>query len=69
MSFVCAPGILAGIKDGEAFTAGEWGAGFSDQMTPKLGDLIAKGKSGLCGFASKFLLCCLANGNLTNPVV
>ena len=51
--------MLAGIKDGEAFTNGEWGAEFHPQMTPASGDLVVKGKSGLCGFQStnlEFLL-------------
>jgi len=43
---------LAGVKDGKAFTAGDWGADFSDRMRPAPGDLIVKGKSGLCGFQS-----------------
>jgi len=45
-------GILAGVKEGEAFTSGEWGADFAESMMPKPGDLVVKGKSGLCGFAS-----------------
>eukprot|EP00934_Nitzschia_sp_Nitz4_P001390 Nitzschia sp. Nitz4//scaffold84_size84139//50175//50876//NITZ4_005202-RA/size84139-augustus-gene-0.40-mRNA-1//1//CDS//3329559045//1390//frame0 len=45
-------GILAGVKDGKAFTNGEWGAEICDAMKPKEGDLIVKGKSGLCGFES-----------------
>lgn len=53
-------GVLAGIKEGGAFTAGEWGAGFVTGMEPVAGvDLVVKGKSGLCGFAStnlEFLL-------------
>jgi len=45
-------GILAGVKEGNAFTRGEWGADFSAMMMPQKGDLIVKGKSGLCSFAS-----------------
>ena len=45
-------GILAGVKDGEAFTNGEWGSEFCETMKPKEGDKIVKGKSGLCGFYS-----------------
>ena len=45
-------GILAGVKEGEAFTNGEWGAEFAESMKPKDGDLVVKGKSGLCGFES-----------------
>ena len=45
-------GILAGVKDGEAFTNGEWGSEFASAMTPQPGDIVVKGKSGLCGFES-----------------
>lgn len=45
-------GILAGVKEGSAFTRGEWGADFAASMMPQKGDLIVKGKSGLCSFAS-----------------
>jgi nicotinamidase-related amidase len=45
-------GILAGVKEGGAFTNGEWGSEFCVEMTPQEGDLIVKGKSGLCGFQS-----------------
>jgi nicotinamidase-related amidase len=45
-------GILEGVKKGGAFTAGEWGADFVAGMRPAAGDLVVKGKSGLCGFAS-----------------
>lgn len=71
-------GILAGIKEGELFKAGEWGSEICDLMKPAEGDLVAKGKAGLCGFASTnldFLLrqngiknVCLA-GFLTNCCV
>mmetsp|Transcript_100225 Transcript_100225/g.139294 ORF Transcript_100225/g.139294 Transcript_100225/m.139294 type:complete len:210 (-) Transcript_100225:156-785(-) len=45
-------GILAGVKEGEAFTNGEWGSDFNEKMKPQEGDLVCKGKSGLCGFQS-----------------
>ena len=45
-------GILAGIKNGQAFTNGEWGEKICETMTPKDGNLIVKGKSGLCSFHS-----------------
>lgn len=45
-------GILAGVKESAAFTNGEWGADFCETMIPSPGDLIVKGKSGLCGFQS-----------------
>lgn len=52
-------GVLAGIKEGGAFTSGQWGADFVSGMRPAPGDLVVKGKKGLCGFAStnlEFLL-------------
>jgi len=48
-------GILAGVKSGQAFTNGEWGAAICPAMAPQAGDLVVKGKSGLCGFQSSNL--------------
>lgn len=62
-------GILAGIKDGEAFTAGEWGSDFVQSMRPEKGDLVVKGKSGLCGFASSNLDFLLSQNNVKNVVL
>lgn len=45
-------GILAGVKDGQAFSNDEWGSKICDEMKPTEGDIIVKGKSGLCGFKS-----------------
>jgi ureidoacrylate peracid hydrolase len=45
-------GILQGVKEGAAFTNGEWGSDFAPSMRPMPGDLVVKGKSGLCGFQS-----------------
>jgi ureidoacrylate peracid hydrolase len=45
-------GILQGVKEGAAFTNGEWGSELCEVMKPARGDLIVKGKSGLCGFMS-----------------
>jgi nicotinamidase-related amidase len=45
-------GILAGIKEGEIFKNGTWGAEFCDSMKPISSDIIAAGKRGLCGFAT-----------------
>eukprot|EP00775_Hariotina_reticulata_P005881 gene5881-6122_t len=45
-------GILANVKGGGAFKASEWGGAICDQMTPAGSDVVIKGKSGLCGFAS-----------------
>ena len=62
-------GILAGVKEGEAFTNGEWGADFSPAMMPKPGDLICKGKSGLCGFESTNLDFLLRQNGSKNVVL
>lgn len=48
-------GILAGVKEGEAFQSGEFGAEICDSMKPIEGELTAKGKIGLCGFQSSNL--------------
>lgn len=45
-------GILANVKAGEAFAAGEWGSQICDTMKPLPGELTVKGKVGLCGFES-----------------
>jgi len=62
-------GILAGVKDGRAFTRGEWGAEICDVMQPKQGDLICKGKSGLCGFESTNLDFLLRQNGIKNVVL
>jgi nicotinamidase-related amidase len=62
-------GILAGVKKGGAFTNGEWGADFSPQLRPHPGDLIVKGKSGLCGFESTNLDFLLRQKRTTNVVL
>jgi nicotinamidase-related amidase len=62
-------GILAGVKNGEAFTAGTWGADFVNGMKPVSGDLTVKGKSGLCGFASTNLDFLLRQNNIKNVVL
>jgi nicotinamidase-related amidase len=62
-------GILAGVKEGEAFTAGTWGAEICEIMTPKETDLIVKGKSGLCGFASTNLAFLLRQNGIKNVVL
>ena len=61
-----AHGILKGVKDGEAFAAGEWGSEICEIMTPKEGDIIVKGKSGLCGFHSTNLDFLLRQNNIKN---
>ena len=62
-------GILAGVKDGECFLANEWGAAICDEMTPQPGDLIVKGKTGLCGFHSTNLDFLLRQNNIQNVVL
>jgi nicotinamidase-related amidase len=62
-------GILKGVKDGEAFLNGEFGADFCDQMKPVPGDLVVKGKSGLCGFASTNLDFLLRQAQTKNVVL
>jgi nicotinamidase-related amidase len=62
-------GILAGIKEGELFKSGTWGAKICDTMTPSAGDIIAKGKNGLCGFASTNLDFLLRQNQVKNVVL
>jgi len=62
-------GILAGVKEGEAFTAGEWGSAFCDSMKPEDGDIVTKGKAGLCGFQSTNLDFVLRQNGITNVIM
>lgn len=62
-------GILAGVKEGEAFTADTWGAAICDVMKPAEGDLVVKGKSGLCGFASTNLDFLLRQNGIKNVIL
>lgn len=62
-------GILASVKLGGAFTNGEWGSDFVDSMKPQEGDLIVKGKSGLCGFESTNLEFLLRQRDIKNIVL
>jgi Isochorismatase family len=62
-------GILKGVKDGAAFTQDTWGAALCNEMTPQSGDLIVKGKSGLCGFASTNLDFLLRQHSIQNVVL
>eukprot|EP00541_Cyclophora_tenuis_P009903 CAMPEP_0116561582 /NCGR_PEP_ID=MMETSP0397-20121206/11664_1 /TAXON_ID=216820 /ORGANISM="Cyclophora tenuis, Strain ECT3854" /LENGTH=206 /DNA_ID=CAMNT_0004087743 /DNA_START=1438 /DNA_END=2058 /DNA_ORIENTATION=+ len=59
-------GILAGVKEGEAFTNNEWGSEICDGLKPEDGDLVVKGKSGLCGFHSTNLDFLLRQNNIEN---
>jgi ureidoacrylate peracid hydrolase len=62
-------GILAGVRDGAAFENGTWGAEFCPAMTPKDGDLVVKGKSGLCGFESTNLDFLLRQRGIKNVIL
>ena len=45
-------GVLQGVKEGECFRKGTWGAEIVDDLKPDKNDIIVEGKRGLCGFAS-----------------
>lgn len=45
-------GILAGVKQAQAFRRGSWGAEIAAEMTPAEGDIVLEGKRGLDCFAS-----------------
>lgn len=62
-------GILAGIKEGELFKAGEWGSEICDIMKPAPSDLVCKGKSGLCGFSSTNLDFLLRQNGVKNVLL
>jgi len=62
-------GILKGVKDGEAFLNGEWGSDFCESMRPKNGDLVVKGKTGLCSFYSTNLDFLLRQNGIKNLVL
>mmetsp|Transcript_1370 Transcript_1370/g.2884 ORF Transcript_1370/g.2884 Transcript_1370/m.2884 type:complete len:206 (-) Transcript_1370:186-803(-) len=62
-------GILAGIKEGSAFESGDSGAEIYEPMKPKEGELVVKGKSGLCSFASTNLEFLLRQHHIKNVVL
>lgn len=62
-------GILGDVKAGEAFTAKTWNSEICAQMTPQKGDMIVKGKTGLCGFHSTNLDFLLRQNNIKNVVL
>lgn len=62
-------GILAGVKAEGAFVSKEWGSDFISEMKPKPGDMVVKGKSGLCGFASTNLEFLLGQSGAKNVVL
>jgi len=62
-------GILANVKAGAAFEADEWNSGFCDLMKPAEGEIVVKGKTGLCGFASTNLDFILRQNRIHNVVL
>lgn len=62
-------GILQGVKEGGAFTNGAWGAEICNEMKPLPGELVVKGKSGLCGFMSTNLDFLLSQRDTKNVVL
>merc|ERR1712194_59117 len=62
-------GILQSVKEGEAFTAGEWGSEICNAMKPQEGDIVVKGKIGLCGFKSTNLDFLLRQNDIKNVVL
>src|SRR5215469_10030986 len=45
-------GVLQGVKEGESFRKGTWGAEIVDDLKPDKTDIVIEGKRGLDGFAS-----------------
>lgn len=45
-------GILANVRNGNAFQSKEWGGAICDAMAPEPHDIVIQGKRGLCAFAS-----------------
>ena len=62
-------GILAGVKEGQAFASGEWGSEICEVMKPLETDVIVKGKAGLCGFKSTNLDFVLRQNDIKNVIL
>jgi len=45
-------GVVKGLKEGEIFQKGSWGAEIVDELKPQPEDIVIEGKRGLDGFAS-----------------
>lgn len=43
-------GILAGIKENKFFESGTWGSEIYEPMAPAKGEIVIRGKKGLCAF-------------------
>jgi len=57
------------VKEGAAFQDGEWGAAICDTMAPAEGDIVVKGKGGLCGFKSTNLDFVLRQNEIKNVIM
>ncbi|KAL7553844.1 hypothetical protein ACHAWF_017443 [Thalassiosira exigua] len=62
-------GILSGIKEGETFTAGTFGAEFHKDFQPEETDIVVNGKLGLCGFFSTNLDFLLRQKGVKNVIL
>ncbi|MEA1086363.1 cysteine hydrolase [Sphingomonas sp. CD22] len=62
-------GILAGIKQAQAFQKGSWGAAIADVMAPVDGDIVIEGKRGLDCFASTNIDFILRQRGLTDLAI
>lgn len=62
-------GVLAGVKEGKAFQAGEWGSQICESMTPLSDDIVVKGKTALCGFHSTNLDFIMRQNEIKNVVL
>jgi ureidoacrylate peracid hydrolase len=45
-------GVVKGLRDGQVFQKGSWGAEIVDELKPQPEDIVIEGKRGLDGFAS-----------------
>jgi nicotinamidase-related amidase len=62
-------GILAGIKQANAFHKNSWGAAIADTMAPVDGDIVVEGKRGLDCFASTNIDFILRQRGITNLAI
>ena len=62
-------GILANVKGGGAFEAGGWNSQICDLMKPDEGEIVVKGKTGLCGFVSTNLDFILRQNRIHNIIL
>lgn len=62
-------GILAGIRQAQAFRKGSWGAEIADAMVPIDGDIVIEGKRGLDCFASTNLDFILRQRGITDLAI